>query len=428
MTTTQIQEFFGFSAREVEEVIEMLQNERLVRWEDDRLELTHYALGRFLESSDSIPRFSKIRDWSGEVAFELIGFTPMSRTDGAKRARLMVELPVDDAEKESKSRLWAERSFQENFGRIYRGARAEIYKISEVEPSTRFLLPVPCTFSLPVEGDLFVKRSLPEDFLADRLELSQAVTNILVHPPEPSNHSLMEFVTIFDDQMIRKHLRGGSFEIQSYLIDIIESENRVDSAGTRPIVGSLHLDRNKKLIEQWAKSGITSTELVDTAFWIAPFVPFWGRSRAMRPTVTSLSRILERSESGDHEQTELAKPSAIKVLLQKTDTSNTAYTKAYSNTLPDVYCTTGSLLDGRLELLLVRGKFLCALYHFQLAHPVTVPIGFISAAPEHLEVAEKLLRDVTKPPHIVGTLTKGGPPLDSVFTTTHKGLHRTETQ
>jgi len=57
MRPDQIQRFFGFNEKEVAAVIATMHEERLVRWEDERLELTPYALSRFLESSDLIPPF-----------------------------------------------------------------------------------------------------------------------------------------------------------------------------------------------------------------------------------------------------------------------------------------------------------------------------------------------------------------------------------
>src|SRR5258708_6476837 len=49
MKPAQIQSFFGFSEAEVSAVIRTLVDERLVEWaEDEELELTSYALERFL--------------------------------------------------------------------------------------------------------------------------------------------------------------------------------------------------------------------------------------------------------------------------------------------------------------------------------------------------------------------------------------------
>jgi hypothetical protein len=352
MTAEQIQEFFGFNEREVEQVINTLIEERLVRWDQDRLELTHYARGLFLESPDLIPRLSKIKDWSGEVAFELVGFTPVNPTDGAKRARLMVEVPADDPEKESRSRLWAERSFQENFDRIYRGARAEIYKISEVEASTRFLLPVSCTFSVTLDGELSVKRSLPEDFLADRLELSQAVTTILAHPPVPDNRRLKEFAALFGDNLILKHFQGDLFDLHSYLSEISSAD--VSAGGFRNVVGCLHLDQNFKMLDEWIQSCGIDPAQGDVGFWVAPRVPFWGRSRRLRAMITTLRKSLDASGAEEHKSDPGS--SSVKVLLQRSEAEDRHYTKTYSSTLPEVYGTTASAFDGRLELFLISGK------------------------------------------------------------------------
>jgi hypothetical protein len=419
LTPQALQEFFGFTEREVEQVINSLVDERLVRWEDDRLELTHYARGLFVNSPDSVPRLSRIKDWAGEVAFELVGFTPVNPTDGAKRARLMVEVPADDPEKESKTRLWAERSFQENFDRIYRGSRAEIYKISDVEASTRFLLAVPCTFSISLDGEFTVKRSLPEDFLSDRLELSRAITKLLAFPPNPDNRLLAEFGSLFGDTTLQPCFRSdGTFDLTAYLAKAVAA----DGAGSivKPLVGSLHLGRNRKTLETWVGSLAAEPGEALTVHWIAPTVPFWARSKRMRPLVASLRKNIDvDTEFGSQAQAPQIEDRhqlrSVKILLQSVGDEDRQLEKTYGMTLPEVYGTSASALEGKLELVVVKGQLTCALYHFQLRHAVTIPIGFISTEERHVRVAEDLLKQLTDHPARLRTLTRGAPSAETSY-------------
>jgi hypothetical protein len=418
LTAQDLQEFFGFSEREVEQVIQSLVDERLLRWEEDRLELTHYARGLFVSSPDSVPRLTKIKDWAGEVAFELVGFTPVNPTDGAKRARLMVEVPADDPNKESKSRLWAERSFQENFDRIYRGSRAEIYKISDVEASTRFLLSVPCIFSVSLDDELTIKRSLPEDYLSERLELSQAITAVLAYPPSPDNMFLGEFAQLFGNSAVGAFLdSNGTFNLRAFLAQAVTATS--EASTIVPIIGSLHLDKNRKLLETWVGGLSRDPASHITFYWVAPNVPFWARSKRMRPLVASLRKRIgapsENPETQEVTADDVSGSSSVKILLQGFQDADRHLTKTYGHTLPEVFGTSASVLGGKLELLLVPEQFMCALYHYQVRHAVSIPIGLMSSEEKDIRTAEEVLKRLTQAPAKLSTLTKGAPAADTVF-------------
>ena len=90
LSPAQIQDFFGFSKKETDAVLKSLLDERLLQWNDEHLELTTYALARFQDSSDNLPRFFKIQDWSAEVVFDLISFSPAGRPSRLRRVRSQI--------------------------------------------------------------------------------------------------------------------------------------------------------------------------------------------------------------------------------------------------------------------------------------------------------------------------------------------------
>ena len=133
LSVAQLQLFFGFTDKEVAAVVRTFEDERLVMWEDDKIVLTPYALSRFLDSSDSVPRFFKISEWTGEVIFDLISFRHSKKPNRHRHANAMVELVPKNRDKQAKTIYWAGRSFQESFRDIMRKDKVEIYKVSEVE-------------------------------------------------------------------------------------------------------------------------------------------------------------------------------------------------------------------------------------------------------------------------------------------------------
>jgi hypothetical protein len=63
---------------------------------------------------------------------------------------------------------------------------------------------------------------------------------------------------------------------------------------------------------------------------------------------------------------------------------------------PKLFATTGRFLEGRCELLLIPEKVVVALFHFGSDQAVSVPLGFISAKPERVEIARQIVEGLTK--------------------------------
>jgi hypothetical protein len=405
MRPDQIQRFFGFNEKEVAAVIKTLHEERLVRWGDDRVELTHYALGRFLESSDLIPRFFKITEWSSEVSFDLISFSPARKPLRFSRSNPMVELSPRDPDKESKTVYWAERSFQENFRRILRRDRVEIYKISEVEPCEHFMISVPCLFSLNLDSRLEIKRTIDDETLSDHLEISNAISDVLATPDTSGNSHLSTFVAFFDDSVLSKFLTDKGFDLARYLESVHIARTVRYENGTQPLLGSLNLPRNRQILLQWIKSSVESekrTEQVDplSAFWLGPQTRFWARSNPVRSLTDQINRVLrgkkfdDENEESEHEKQR--KESGLRTILQLDGMRDPAeYARVHRYNFTRLFGTRGLILGGKCELFLVPNRFVVALFHYSQNHPVSVPFGFISSDAGHIETARDIFEKFT---------------------------------
>jgi hypothetical protein len=105
----------------------------------------------------------------------------------------------------------------------------------------------------------------------------------------------------------------------------------------------------------------------------------------------------------------------VKILLQGFQDSDRHLTKTYGHTLPEVFGTSASVLGGKLELLVVPEQFMCALYHYQVRHAVSIPIGLMSSEEKDIRTAEEVLKRLTQAPAKLSTLTKGAPAAATVF-------------
>ncbi|MGA2605881.1 MAG: hypothetical protein ABSH01_00320 [Terriglobia bacterium] len=409
MRPDQIQRFFGFNEKEVAAVIRTLHEERLVRWEDESLELTHYALSRFLESSDSIPRFFKIRDWSNEVNFDLISFSPAGKRRRLGRDNPMIELSPRNPNKESNTLYWAERSFQENYRRILRQDRVEIYKISEVEPGEHFQIAVPCTFSLNLGTRLEIKRSIVEEALSDHLEISNAISDALSAPDVSGNSQLSKFAALFDDAVLNRFINNGTFNFSSYVESVHVARSVRYENGTEPLLGSLTLAHNRNILERWIESSVASPEGArqgesKSAFWLGPQSRFWSRSNRVRLLTDSINSLL-RGEKLDreHEESEYEKQrkeSGLRTVLQLAGIQDVAeWARVHRYNFVRLFGTGGEILGGKCELFLVPNKFVVVLFHYTHDYPIPIPLGFVSSDTGRVETARLIFEQLTTGKH-----------------------------
>jgi hypothetical protein len=435
LSPTQIQGFFGFSKKETDAVIQALLGERLIQWNEEQLELTPYALARFQDSSDNLPRFFKIQDWSAEVVFDLISFNPAGRTSRIKRVRSQVELAMRNFDKQARSIQFAEQSFQQNFRQICKKEKAEIYKISAVDAGERFSIPLPCMFHLDLEGQASVRRDIDDESFGSRLEISEAITDALASQERGNNESLRDFIRNFDDALLGRYVVGDAFDLRRYAQDVHLSKTAVyGDARVTPLLGALQLqgnasrllerigaelaqlelamldeeksDRVAGVLESDASVATIPEHLHRDGVWWAPQLTLWARSRGARDLFQKLDQLLEPQVKSAAS----ARKTGMRVVVPGDHRSSRARLSVYWDQFPRLLGADVSLMNGNLELLLVPGLLVCAMFHFHLAHqPIAVPIGFMSSHPDHLRMASVLLsgKVLAKPGSLVAARDEG---------------------
>jgi hypothetical protein len=416
LSPMQLQEFFGFSSKETEAVIQTLLNERLVAWSEDRLELTGYALARFQDSSDNLPRFFKIQDWSAEVVFDLISFSPVERPSRLKRVRSQVELAARDFDKQSRTIQFAEQSFQQNFRQICTREKAEIYKISAIDAGERFSIPLPCAFHLDLNGTMSVRRNIDDASFGSRQEIVEAITDALADQERGDNESLRDFLQMFDDRLLGRYTSDNTFDLRRYVQEVhLTKTASYDDDRITPMLGALHLQRNTNVLIGCIQTALKHAaplpretspgEVPETptdgkvpqehgrqdALWWAPQSALWARTRGARELQQKLDRLLAPQTSGASTQM-----SSVHVVVSGKHRAVRERLTIHRE-FPRLLGSSITLLNGNLELLIVPELLVCAMYHFHLAHQaIPIPIGFISSHPDHLRAAGALVSKRTR--------------------------------
>ena len=400
MSPEQLQNFFGFTEKETAAVIGTLLDERLVRWDDDQLGLTPQALALFLESVDNVPRCFRIQEWSGDVYFELISLSPIKRSRGSGRSRALIDLRPADHERESRTRYWGERAFQEHFRTICRKERAEIYKISEMEPGERLSVPLSVTFSVSLDGRAELRRSLSDVTLEERIDFSTAISDELAQGTQKNNNGLQPLLDRFRITMPNECTTDGNLDLPRYLDYTHVLGKNPFGDDTKPLIGALYLPDNRKTITGMIKLQREINEatghgptLNTPMCWLAPDVSFWGRTTAARAFVREIERSTKPTPQATPEETEELPETqlALRTLLQPGRVPDQRSRIAYRTAIPGAMELASDVLDGKTEVFWVPGVFVVVLYHFHLDGPIPVPIGFFSTNAEHLAIARNLI-------------------------------------
>jgi hypothetical protein len=411
LSPAQIQDFFGFSKKETDAVLKSLLDERLLQWNDEHLELTTYALARFQDSSDNLPRFFKIQDWSAEVVFDLISFNPAGRLSRLKKVRCQIELASRNLDKQSRTMQYAEQSFQQNFRQICTKEKAEIYKISAIDAGERFSIPLTCKFHLDLSGQTSIRRDIADENFGSRLEVSEAITDALAKQERGDNQRLRDFIHTFGATLLQRYVTGDAFDLRRYAEEVhLIRQVRPDDERVTPMLGALYLPRNAALLLERIKAAMLQwntrkdTELPCTkenqadlkeavktpqsaqweALWWAPQSPLWARTFSARDLAQKIDRLL--GSEGERTGLQVVVPTARRSPRERL--------AVYQDQFSRLLAADVMLMDGSLELLIVPDALVCAMFHFNLAHNATaVPIGFMSSDPEHIATAGALVSE-----------------------------------
>ncbi len=386
-----IQEYFGFSVKETEVVIQSLKNERLVLFNvDNELELTEYAKSKFAESSDELPRFFKIEEKNETINFNLVSFSYLKKLGLNYPNSLFINLKEKD-EHISKSKYYAEKSFGDNFNKISKDKieeKSELYKITNVSAKKRYDYPIPLNFYLKFDDDIIdiVNSKDAEELIKSDNDIYKEIIETFSRKNDFNNRYntqceyLFEFIKTFNDRVLNNKLdRKNKLDLISYIKEVHLQKIVSYENGTDALLGNLYIrgDENKlnnfsKIIETLSKYEKHHKSMC----WLVPENSYFGRTSLLKDFINAIVSKKSKNE--------------LKILLPVEDAQQDYI---YSNSF-ETYGYTKPIMNGQLEVLLYAPYFVCVLFHYYYPttfSSVSIPIGFISENAEKVETARKLI-------------------------------------
>lgn len=410
------QNYFGFTERESRALLDALEAQRLVLVEEDKLRLTEYAVSRFDESSDDLPRFTAVEPRSDVVDFEMLAFSPIKGGNGLPYLRNLLEVGLSDGDAVSNSNSLAEHAFQESFSDIarmrrWRGAeKIDVYKVSHVEAKSDFFVPVP--MRLRIDEDAGYVRE-PESTAADTPEvfwdrLAERVPSLLPKVDAAAQRQHMKrFAEVFGDHVIPQFMTLAGFDLQRYSKQVIENREIGYGADTEPVFGNLYLGRNRKLLDQWLRAAWGHSggfqKYWSSALWYAPNYAWWGRTGLLEDTYRQFEGLIRGKGLSD----------ALGLVVQGTlDQKFSMESQYFGTSIRDIHIMAPvEEFGGRLEVFFVPARMACVLFHFNVpkAPYMWAPVGFVTSNPLRVEAARRFLQIATAEDRLLRTVPRKTP-------------------
>lgn len=399
-----LRNYFGFTDSEALSVVESLSRQGLIDLVEEDVQLSTFAIERFEEAGGDHPRFNKVELKKDTVTFDLISFTPLRSMVGELVTDNIIKLNAED-EVLGESKERARQAYRTRYPEIasmrddLRNKSFGVHSVEDIESKKRSYLPIPVSFAIDEDGQ--VERRIDETF--ERLAqpelfqfVNEQVTAAIPKTITLGTPGLDEFIEAFDLKLMGQYLTGKKFDLAGYLADVHVTHNTKYSKGIDPFFGNIYLHENVERIVSRVRDRREGKrrhgKLLTSLAWLAPDYELWGRGESFAKAVAEFTNILKLSGSSDalylFANAEQGQENPVVAQFRVPLLNELHFSR------PSL--TEGTLMGGRVELLLYPTGFVVAMYHLALpgSNGLWAPIGVISTQPKHLNTAHKLIQSV----------------------------------
>ena len=404
MTNSQIANFFGFSALELEEAIgDLIERDELTLTNNGRLSLTEKSRSYFSDVGDA-PQLSSLLDSGVSLSFDLATFTCLGKDISRDKWKSGIQLGVKE-ENSANSEAHAEIAFQQQFNQIFRkGLLAKslaqeddepptIYTVNSVNKIRQMPLRLNVKFAMDDEGHSVEWDDFEQ--LSNSECVHESISTELNRLARPNNlTSIVQAMLEIGDAETIKVLDSKSNSLNlGYFEELVKFEdNRKD--GRNFFLGPVYSRDNWQLVQKKLAPIIQERakqkeDLKSLALnWIAPSDPYWSKSNQFS---TALSELLTSANTKDRK---IYSPTIYVPVAGADDTrSGKQWKHELEPNIENVHALTEGFLGGNVEVLFCEGVFAVVVYHLMLSgiYPVTLPIGFVTEDAKMLSSIERIV-------------------------------------
>ncbi|MES2282527.1 MAG: hypothetical protein V4542_14030 [Pseudomonadota bacterium] len=417
--------YFGLSAEEVRDLLELLRDEGLVGEANGRISLTSYAEARFAASSDGLPRFTRIAERQSRPVFELLTYTPLPKSLSSNYwdNALPLDWAADDPEA-GKTIEQAEAAFHKHFLDIERLELEDVkrrayscYKVDDIRAGRPFSVPLPVHFEVDVEGNVEFEIDAQLDLLPESLRSrvrTLTADRIAILPPRADY--LRSFTEYFQDELLSRYLlapgatgdkgtaviktdgriglrKEPTIDFGKYIHDVHgHADGAVyDGGQSRAILGALYMPKcQKRVLEglrralaQSRNAPVTPAKSPLSVFWLIPDSELWGRTDLVRGLINGLRSELQSAFDGPLDLVGIAPCNQDEPRDRLVKRARHLLDAGFSRVVLGPYRAT----HAHFEVLLVPGFFGATTYQWAVpnAERYSVPLGFLTQSRTKLQ-------------------------------------------
>lgn len=409
VTRDELKGYFGLEDREVSELLKILRAENIIVEQDEQIQLSGYAQGRFDASSDGIPRFTSVVERRTRISFDLLCFEHIPRDAVQTYSGSSLDLKLPEETNISSTIDRAEHAFFEQFHDIERMVQSDaskrafgVYKIDETRGRQRINVPYVVHFDVDIAGQVQWKFddavALPAR-LASKLKPLVADT---LHALVPTGRGgINKFAQQFGDEIAGCFLSKEGFDFAGYV-------NRVHAKGafsykdenTKPLLGALYLRENVERLRSELQAAIAKYREASLEgswrpdlLWFAPRNELWGKTRLLGDAVLRLDDALKAT---------LSRRSKVSLVYCDERTPNKVYKNIGDSEITSFFLANRRGANHTFEIMLLDGIFGVAVCHVPVAgsNGVTAPVGFVTSEPARLATIKSWVAEVMQGAHM----------------------------
>jgi hypothetical protein len=427
-----IQEYFGLSGAEVIDLLELLRAEGLVEESSGRFSLTQYAEGRFVGSSDGLPRFTRIAERQSRPVFELLSYTPLPKALFGTYWDNALELDwASEDQGHGQTVERAEIAFHKHFLDIERLQQEEesrrafsCYKVDSIASGRPFNVPLPVHFEVDLDGNVEFDvdhqlELLPEEL---RSRVRQLTADRIGSLKAHGDH-FKGFVSFFEDSLLSRYLSGSvgakpsssvvqsghklvlrkapEFDFQRYIREVHAGADGeiYDDKRSRAVLGALYMPKNQDRVvealaaaaERFKKSATADTKFPSEILWVIPDSDLWGRTELVRRFIERLSAAVAKAWGEPIEVTGIAPVAQDERIERVRRRGNLLLDAGFGKVLLGPPIATFE----RVEAMLLPGVYGAAMYQWKVPSMdvLSVPLGFGTRSPSSLRRLAAFVRN-----------------------------------
>lgn len=395
-----IQSYFGLSSKEMLTIMEDLEEENLIEWEEGKVKLTYYTMSKFTEEDGNLrPTFFEVTDESSSVEFELFNFRILSgdvRRSGSQDFNISLKLP-DESYRNLLNK--AQNAFDTNFN-LYRevvlnedvfSEVKELYKINHV--SDRY------DAILPLEVEYFIDTATPnklkmeyvsttlDEWDEDKSFFSLMDSTIEVGSSKDQSSSFNDYINMSNDPFLLQYWDESSKSLNiNTLINHFENGLTKLNDDTFMLIGNFYTEGNREIISTKVKEVFQTKPESSGLIWLTNAESnTWGKTSNLNKLVEDIYNSFDKRKKTSKVVLGMTCDSFQESLVLRNN-----FWKLSNAELLDLPSKFGGEDS---ELLIIPGVMVASLFHLKLDdhRDVSCPVGYVSFEEEVVSRVSKKL-------------------------------------